>query len=1239
MAANESEKTALELALELGIRSDTVVEGLRKMGLDAQDATDTIDTDTESMLVSQLADEGAISSKLAKGKGRRKPSEDPYVDDDLLTQALGASATGFQESQIPRQITLESGFEKQPNFFQRLFGKTKNLANNLKKNPLSDEDLNSLFQSRVQRQDQLGRSPFQEIDQDVHSQPPLEETSEEELEESSSTAPEEKLDEEMDLEDLELDEDLMEDLDSEGSEDLEELDSEDLADLEDLDIDDLEEPAEEDSSEMDEELEDFEDELGEEESEEGEAEGTEEEEEEEQSDEEEEPQGRIERWLSRIQLSPAEMWTLMGGSIITMLLLLGITIYWWLNISPKAQESLWQKAMNHYDTAQSHQEAGDWSQARSSYQDAIELLERIPEQFPDHPHIKEAYKYLSDAYYEVAQGIENHESLDAAHEPYRQTIQWTEDYLKLLENLAMQQARENQNLPPEERKVSESYVNPDEQREGLRRIAEAHRKLNEYDAAIDLLGKIADRYSGSNYAYQAMVDIGDTYRARAEVDTERKREYLNEAVNAYKNALQNPDVNHSNKMKLYQGLGDTEHVLYQDNVKNNRDEDAKSHLIESIGYYEKARDEAKQISISRDDPQYTAISKQVKNIYKNLADLYLVRGEEAGENWDKFERQATAFPKGMPPKKQLEDEAQRQEEIAREFLQKATDLYDDILDSEEVIEPDLYHDILYNKALSYHILRDYPTTIAAGKQIIDSTMSPNEEIETKTYYLLGDAAWKQAKSNNSEDYSLVKKYYLEALDLNPFYPRDQKGETSNLAEIRLTNIYFQNEKDYEQAIQRYEIAEGNYTDTAYTYLTMYYYANALEEYGDELMDQARQKEAEAEEIGGAVTLEEEAQQLRQQAKDLYQQAVNKYSRAIETRDDSRYGDPINKTYLIEIMFDRGHSAYKAGDYDQAIQYLNRALDEYEDDPVAQQYIPKALERLGDANIRIANYDQAIRYYNRYLDRSYEDKDARVSMKLGDAYLRELSYPQARKIYRKIVKDYPLPSENEVQRRLRINLPVEKGPGFEALKKIAESYYKEVGGIADLEKREEKLQQAMEAYQTLVDHFPLDSDYPELPNDADSLRMVGNIHWELENFQNAAESYQQFLSVADDYPRRGFILWRIGNCYMYKPDRTIQDIDEAIDALSNITQESMDTPQSYADSLLLLGRAYEAKAMALLQEDENNNAELYEVNMERAAQTYEQAMNANAPNKVQVARNRRQEVLQDIQNHRKLATAP
>ncbi|MBN2327513.1 MAG: tetratricopeptide repeat protein, partial [Candidatus Omnitrophica bacterium] len=445
-------------------------------------------------------------------------------------------------------------------------------------------------------------------------------------------------------------------------------------------------------------------------------------------------------------------------------------------------------------------------------------------------------------------------------------------------------------------------------------------------------------------------------------------------------------------------------------------------------------------------------------------------------------------------------------------------------------------------------------------------------------------------------------------------PVEEKGDSSHLADIRLINAYYLRgpDKDYPEAIRRFENMVNRYPESGYAYLTLYYFAKTLEEYGDELTAEAGRLRREAAASSSADSLLAQARKLEDKARDQYDQSVIQYNKAISARDSSKYVDTQNERYLKHIIFHRGHSAFKKGEYRLAEDYYRQAIERYGSDNSVEEYKPLVIERLGDLNVRLKNYDQAVKHYMNYLNNAYENKDMRVTIKLADAYLGRFSWDQARDWYQKIIKNDPLtPTDAQVDNRIRSGQPSPKGPGFLCLKRIAESHRRQALTLS-FEERAAKMNDALKAYRDLAEKYPLGPDQDrDLPHDPDSIRSMAQIHFELENYDQAARCFEKFLELKPDYLRQGLLLYNLGQSYLKSAD-----FDKAIAKLSQITLESMDNPTQYADALILLGQAFQNKANEFL--NVSGDETLYTQYLLRAQRTYNRVAITNQPGKIQEA---------------------
>lgn len=1244
-----SSKTVLDLALELGVRRETVLSTLQKMGLAVDPVMESIGPGVEKELIQQMVSDGLVSSALQKGKGRRKITGQPLVDDDLVTEALASSESGFNRSKIPHQITFESSFAEKPSFLKRLFGKKNNLVNTIREQEFSEDQINSLFSLPVEKRQAAEVSPFREMDkvqEDVSAKTPAKESPvlSPVLEKESSPVEEETLPDEQDeiepfnsdgimddvgdIDQIGLDEETAGDEKIEGDEeDIESVDEiEDLSGIDDLnfeadDLESLEEHLSGDLAGGEEELKQLP--------------------EEETGDKDAKAGFMVkfslfmERFLSKIQLSQAEVWTLIGGSVAIMLFVLGITVYWWLNYSPESQEKLFAEAMDYFERGE---KAEEWKSKGVNLGLAIETFNQFVERYPQNPSIPKAYDSMCQSYYDLAKGYEEAKDQRRSNQYWERVAQMYESYLKYLNETALKQvgpSKENRYL---------SYPEVSKQKDALFRIAEAYRKLNQHEVALSKLEDFCKNYPDTELALEALYQIGDTHQDLANLNQENESSHLNNALSTYNRILDSKLItpeDSASRMRLYAKMGDIKFRLYN-RVASNPAIDSDSYLSEAIAYYELAGKEAHKT----DPEKFVSPQKEIflvdrAKVLKQLADLYLVRGKSFANKWSEQEEAASKYPEGLVFTQRLLDGANKSKQSTGDYINRAQTIYKELLENLNDMKKDktALEDTLYNNASCYFLMRNYPEMYAAGKYILNSSYEISPLVKAKTNYLMGHSAWEEAKTN--QNYAKVKEYYREALRLDPFYPADKNGEESNLAELRLTNVYFLNDRNYEEAAKHFENMLNSYPQSKYTYLTRYWYAKALDQYGDELMDKYEKAESEAK---GSAPAAWKSKALTQ-----YENAGIQFANAENVRKQTKVVDNQNEEYLIDIMFSQGHCAFKAGKLKEAETLLTKALDKYRDNPVAQPKIDKATERLGDLNAKLTNYGKAIRLYKDYLDNSFENTNARVSMKLAEAYLNQYSYDNAREWYQRIISEYPPSAEKEITRPESEENPGQKNAGFEAMKKLAKSYHQEANSFSG-DGREKKLEQSLESFKKLIQSYPINQNaslYASLsPNEPHVLQEIGNIYYELgsvtdpvNNYKEAVANYKAYLSSVDDPKRKGMVNYRIGQSLMelHRADplkKSNKTVEDAIAALSNISPSMMDNPIQYADALLLLGQAYQDDA---LYYQKSGDKELYGSNLEKAVEVFSKVSTTNVTAKVQQANAMRDSVKQILDNQRELAT--
>lgn len=1230
--AELTSKSVLEIAGELGVRSSSVQKALQELGVTIDDPTSPIDPDLEEVLIEHLIDQGTVPSKFKRPK---RNEYEPVISDDLLLEALGAGEDGFSEQRIPRQLRVESGFVDKPSWFERFFGKKKerDLVRSLKEYERSNEDLDAFFSSVEARAKGTLRSPIAHPAADDFY------AGGEEIKAPTIELSNEILDE-------------FDDLDMDGIEDLADIELEGFEELgkEAVAAQPEEEPEDIDDTEvsLDEEIEDLDtSEEGEEEAEEGETEG---------EAEEVIPVGMFERLLSRIHLTPAEMWAVTGGSLAIMLVLLGITVYWYMYKSDLANDTLWKQAELAYIDASKPVSETIPGQIQD-FEDAADLLLQYIEQFPTDLNVEQAFEWLCKSHFEKAQLHQSQpDQTDQMDDEYRQSINYYNQYLNRLEKnanllserLSLSEITE-ENKQEQAQFLSQTFPDPEKQEIAMSNIGFAHWQLGEYQEAVDAYRAYLNKFSGHEHAPQIRLNIGEIYKQWAEKNTENAFELYDSADFAYNDAInQLPENAHAAKMKLYKGLGEIKFKKYERHRLDNQTDAMQDPLDEAIAYLQNAYDEAQAAgdNLNPNDPGRI-------QVYKFLGDLNLTRGEIAVEKLEELERVKADFRDG-DFKTVMEKGANDKREEANLYLQNSLALYNDLLETKELLEDQDHYVILYNKANGHRLLKQFDDALATAKELneelggLTAPTDAEKDLRIQNAYLLGHIAWDKAKhdyildilanqrqsQNPSRYYTDVKKYYQEALLLDGYYPK-LNGIISHLADIRLTNVLYLQEQRYEEAISRFDNMVKLWPENDYSYLTYYFYGKTLELFGDEKQKELEKVNQEITQFGISPTLYEQQQAIENEMKQLYQRAIIQYGKAVEVRPNSQYVDIDDEKYLVEIHFHRGFSAFKQKNFINdpskldAENLLNKALQDYRNHPVAREkYVAPAIERLGDLYAGIGLYDTAIDKYREYIDSGYEDADSTVRMKLADTYLDRLSYDEARLWYQRIIDENPPPTTGDLERAKKSNRIIERGPAYGAYKKLAKTYLTEATVSPD--NRHQKLQDALNAYQEFARKYPIDpenkmqnKDEIRIPIDSEAQLIIGNIYDELEDYPNAAKNLLQFLELNPTYPEKGQIYNKIGKAYIQAGM-----IDDAIDKLYLISEKDIANPSLFADVKMNLAQAYQLKARDYQAQGDDVQ---FEMRMQDAIKTYSEVIRTNAPAKAAEAQTLQRGLWQELKN--------
>ncbi len=143
MASYTGRKTVLDLARELGIRTETVIHALQRLGV--PESLQEINPALEQQLIEQMAADGAISAALSRGTKRRPAKDRVLANDEILLEALGAGEIGFSREEIPPAVRRLLDSLPKPSRFRRWWGRSHPLTTALVQNPLSPEEVEALF--------------------------------------------------------------------------------------------------------------------------------------------------------------------------------------------------------------------------------------------------------------------------------------------------------------------------------------------------------------------------------------------------------------------------------------------------------------------------------------------------------------------------------------------------------------------------------------------------------------------------------------------------------------------------------------------------------------------------------------------------------------------------------------------------------------------------------------------------------------------------------------------------------------------------------------------------------------------------------------------------------------------------------------------------------------------------------------------------------------------------------------
>ncbi len=1187
----EGGKTVLDLAIELGTQTETVLGVMRQMGLEGHDPTAVIDPELEGRLVQRMAESGRVPKRALK-KRRRRPGG-LGVDRNILASALGATERGFREDSVPEDIeksiiesrdTLLGDYSSPlasepdaPSLLDDLAapGKARPVFEDPKpaKQPARGRPAPAPKTARPQSRPQPRRSSAPAPTAVAPAAPKPAAAEEDELDidlealeaeiagdepvakAAPAPAPAEDTVEEEDTGEIDVDLDALQadvgadegevELSDEEQAALNEVLGDDLGDDDllgdDLELDELlgdddlgldagdEEPAEEEApAEEVEEQEEAEEEGEGEEEEEGEGEGEGEEE------EEYEPQTIFEKIVAKLDLSMTELIAICVGLFLVFLLALILAIVFYQNYSPQVAEDLLRRANENYKD--------------EKYAEAQGLYDEFLKTFPPGRDTEMAYFRAAESYF---LDLENRRI--AAEDNNEDMTQIRKEYADARDayNAFLNFQKEITNFFSEKSDEVTNYRYPDSDLEEAAnwRIAETYDRQQEYQYAIEKYDDFMSKFPESKRKDNAIREIPRLYDQWAQRDAKDEVRLRLDAIEQYHVHLKIPQEPSLEKAKVHLAIARDHQRLFElaDNwpMQESRLQSTEDHLRKASELIAEANpgNYIKE-NISTGESS-TFISNDLRDIKLQLADLLRIRGERSAMRADEIHQSLTRYPRGHPRRVPQEESEKEYREEAGKRLEEAIDLYT-IVDRDADFDPPEREWIRYHRALAYYTLDDFDKTIELGQELTrfieqnENMGSAPTDVKFLVHFLLGDAAWETHK------YDMVKKHYQIATSMEPYYPRDKGGEHSHLAYLRLSNTYFQKERDYDRAVKDYTDILASYPKSGWTYYTRYSLAEAYRKRGLEHINSTDPDE-------------------RASAREDFGLAVDQYTIALETRQDAKYVDTQNETYKRQSEYHRAECSFLNGALRRSVQFHQQAIWNYPNDPEA----PQARERLGDIYVQLGNLDGAVNVYTHYLKSAYENDEGRVTIKLADALLQRFDYKEARQYLEEVYQDYPVilkdprfPSKKE-----RID------PGRKVLYRLAHSYVDEADGLFE-EQRAERLRDAIDAYQRIRDEMA--------DQEVEPIREMGCLYFQLaeivpdgeEYYRKATEHLDAYLKlfgsndeVTED-PLRSHYLFMLGDA-----NYRLEDYEASVAALRQVDGKTTKDNNEWGQAFLMLANSY------------------------------------------------------------------
>jgi len=487
------------------------------------------------------------------------------------------------------------------------------------------------------------------------------------------------------------------------------------------------------------------------------------------------------------------------------------------------------------------------------------------------------------------------------------------------------------------------------------------------------------------------------------------------------------------------------------------------------------------------------------------------------------------------PHSDYKDDAQQL--IAQSFL-KEENYSQAVLEFDKLTTEDfknfksLQPEAKYKAAYCQKMLENDQDAIARYSSFVSE--HPQSEYVTAAYFDMGAIYAKQ------KDYDNARQKYQLALE------NTDKPELKAQIWNEIGRVYFDQE-DYENSITAYKTLIDEYPNSPY-------------------MQEAK--------LGIADSL------FRL---NRWEESVQAYDRIIQEHPEDEMGIIPYCTYQI------GEAYYQNQQYTEALEWYQKALDNYPDDPVAPHALYGAIWSLSE----LGRLDEVQKLGENFIAQKRQDPDfdaqaAEIQLKLGDIQFNDIKdYVRAAEEYAKVWDDYPdLPKFDLLKLSAKFQ---EALSYFEAAK--PQGYDETIDKEWNF--NEEYLNKAVTAYQQAIDNFSdagfnfdRHDDFPERKQFVENCILNQAVVYEhMNQWDKARENYNMVEQTSPHYSRTRLL---IAQTYVEEGD-----IDKGIEAY----QETLVSDQVNEDDKSLA----QIKLADLLRDKER---------FVEAAQQYQQIVDAN-----------------------------